>query len=63
MYEVIKKKLKILFNVDCNKSAKSCNPCMDACKKVNNKINGRRLSAVSNKEMKKLIKFSFPLSR
>ena len=59
-YGVIKKKIRSLFTVNYNKSAKSCNPCMDACKKVNKKINGRELSNVSNKEMKNLIKF-FPL--
>jgi Fe-S-cluster-containing dehydrogenase component len=50
------KKIRSLFNVNYNKSASSCNPCMDACKKVNNKINGRKLSDVRNHEMKKLIK-------
>ena len=47
---------KNLFDVDYNKSAKSCNPCMNACKKVNNKINGRKLSVVSNNEMKEIMK-------
>ena len=55
-HSIIKKKIKSLFNVDYNKSAKSCNPCMNACKKVNNKINGRKLSAVSNNEMKEIMK-------
>ena len=53
---VIKEKIKSLFDVDYNKSTKTCNPCMNVCKKVNNKINGRKLSKVSNNEMKKLIK-------
>ena len=53
---VIKKKIISLFDVDYNKSTKSCNPCMDVCKKVNNKINGRKLSKVTNNEMKELIK-------
>ena len=53
---LLKKKIKNLFNVNYNKSAKTCNPCMDACKKVNNKVNGRKLSTVSNNEMKELIK-------
>ena len=53
---VLLKKIKSLFNVNYNKSTKSCNPCMNVCKKVNNKINGRELSKVSNNEMKKLIK-------
>ena len=52
------KKIKSLFDVDYNKSTKSCNPCMNVCKKVNNKINGRELSKVSNNEIKELIKVS-----
>ena len=51
-----KKKIKVLFDVNYNKSTKLCNPCMDVCKKVNNKINGRKLSNVNNNEMKELIK-------
>ena len=50
------KKIRSLFDVDYNKSTKSCNPCMNVCKKVNNKINGRELSTVSYNEMKELIK-------
>ena len=56
--KLLEKKSKSLFNVNYNKSAKSCNPCMNACKKVNKKINGRELSEVSNNEIKELIKFS-----
>ena len=52
----LKEKIKGLFNVNYNKSAKSCNPCMFVCKKVDKKINGRELSDVSNNEMKELIK-------
>ena len=52
----LEKKIKSLFNVDYNKSAKSCNPCMNACKKVNKKINGRDLSNISINEMKEFIK-------
>jgi len=55
-YGIIRKKIKSLFDVDLNKSTKSCNPCMNVCKKVNNKINGRELSKVNNNEMKELIK-------
>ena len=55
---LLKKKIKNLFNVNYNKSASSCYPCMNACKKVNKKINGRELSKVSNNEIKELIKFS-----
>ena len=54
--KLLEKKIKSLFNVDYNKSAKSCNPCMQACEKVDKKINGRELSHVNNNEMKELIK-------
>ena len=54
--ELLKKKIKSLFDVGYNKSTKSCNPCMNVCKKVDKKINGRKLSNVSNHEMRKLIK-------
>ena len=54
--KLLKKKIKSLFNVNYNKSAKSCNPCMEACKKVDKKINGRERSKVTNDEMKELIK-------
>ena len=54
--KLLKKKIKDLFTVNYNKSAKSCNPCMSACKKVDKKINGRELSNVSNTEMKEIIK-------
>ena len=56
---VLLKKIKSLFNVDYNKSTKSCNPCMNVCKTVNNKINGRELSKVSNNEMKEIVKVFF----
>ena len=52
----VQKKIRSLLQVDYNKSAKSCNPCMNECKKVNKKIKGRKLSTVSNKEIKQLIK-------
>ena len=53
-----KKKINSLFNVDYNKPASSCNPCINACKQVNKKINGRKLSNVSNKEMVEIIRIS-----
>ena len=52
---LLEKKIKSLFNVSYNKSTKSCNPCMNVCKKVDKKINGRKLSEISINEMKELI--------
>ena len=54
--KLLEKKIKSLFNVNYNNSARSCNPCMNVCKKVDKKINGRELSKVTNDEMKELIK-------
>jgi hypothetical protein len=54
--KLLRKKIKGLLNVNYNNSAKSCTPCMNVRKKVDKKINGRKLSRVSNNEMKKLIK-------
>ena len=51
-----KKINKTLFDVNYNKSASSCNPCMSACKKVNNEINGRELPNFTNKEMLEILK-------
>ena len=53
---ILGKKIKSLFDVNYNKSAKSCNPCMNACKKVNKKINGRKLSTVNINEIKEIMK-------
>ena len=54
--KLLEKKIKSLFNVNYNNSAKSCIPCMNVCKKVDKKINGRKLSEISNNEVKELIK-------
>jgi len=53
---LLKNKFKNLFDINYNKSAKPCNPCIDVCKKVNKKVNERKLSTVSNNEMKELLK-------
>ena len=55
---LLEKKIKSLFNVNYDDSAKSCNPCMNACKQVNRKIKGRKLSNVSIKEMIEILKIS-----
>ena len=53
---LLKKKINFLLDVKYNKFTKSCKPCMDACKKVDKKINGRKLSSIKKKEMTKLLK-------
>ena len=42
---------KNLFNIDYNNSSKSCKPCALECKRINNKINNRKLSEIKNEEV------------
>ena len=41
---------KNLFEIDYNKSSKACDPCALECKKINLKINNRKLSELKNDE-------------
>jgi hypothetical protein len=63
---------KNLFNIDLDKSSdvygsqsqKACDPCAAECKKINRKINNRKLSDIKGKEIEEIIsafktKFSF----
>ena len=40
-----------LFNIDYNKSSKACNPCTAECKKINKKVNNRKLSEIKDEEV------------
>jgi len=40
-----------LFNINYNKSSKACDPCASECKKINNKINNRKLSEIEITEV------------
>jgi hypothetical protein len=51
---------KNLFNIDLNKSSddvhesqsqKACDPCAAECKKINRKINNRKLSDIKDEEV------------
>ena len=50
---------KNLFNIDYNNSSefdygshtKACDPCASECKKINSKINGRKLSELKEEEV------------
>ena len=50
---------KNLFNIDLNYSSKAdgsyslktCEPCASECKKINKKINGRKLSDIKDEEV------------
>ena len=46
---------KNLFNIDYNNSSKPCKPCALECKKINNKINNRKLSEIKNEELSHIL--------
>ena len=48
-------KEKNLFEFDLNKSSKACDPCALECKKINEKINERKLSELKNKEVSHIL--------
>ena len=47
---------KNLFEIDYNKSSKACDPCASECKKINLKINKRKLSELKNTEVSHILK-------
>ena len=42
---------KNLFDINYNNSSKTCEPCLSECKKINNKINNRKLSEIKDAEV------------
>ncbi len=45
-----------LFNIDYNKSSKACEPCALECKKIDSKINNRKLTEIKNEEVAHILK-------
>ena len=51
---------KFIQEVDLNKSSKACPTCASECEKINNRINGRDLSNIEDKEVPQILKvFNF----
>tara|TARA_A100001011_G_scaffold316046_1_gene334896 strand:- start:207 stop:377 length:171 start_codon:yes stop_codon:yes gene_type:complete len=51
---------KFISNIDYNKSSKPCSPCAEECKKINKKINKRKISEIKTKEVPHILKvFNF----
>ena len=46
---------KNLFSIDYNNSSEPCKPCALECKKINEKINGRELSNLEEKEINEIL--------
>ena len=56
----MKDKKKFISAVDYNKSSKACSPCNLECKKINKRINDRKLSEIKTKEVPHILKvFNF----
>ena len=45
-----------LLHVDYNKSSKSCDPCALECKKIDKKVNNRKLSNLKKDEVSYILK-------
>ena len=45
-----------LLQIDYNKSSKSCDPCALECKKIDKKVNNRKLSDLKDAEVSYILK-------
>ena len=45
-----------LLHIDYNKSSKSCDPCALECKKIDKKVNNRKLSDLKDTEVSYILK-------
>ena len=53
-------KKEFITEIDLNKSSEGCSPCVSECKKINQRINKRKLEEISSKEVPHLLKvFNF----
>ena len=52
----MREKKKFMSDIDLNKSSKACSPCNLEMKKINKRINNRKLSEISTKEFPHILK-------
>ena len=56
----MKEKTKFISEIDYNKSSKPCSPCAEECKKIDKRINDRKLTKIETKEVPHILKvFNF----
>jgi len=56
----VKKVKKFMSEIDLNRSSSACSPCNSECKKINNRLNKRKLEEIKPKEVPHLLKvFNF----
>tara|TARA_B100000780_G_C20954513_1_gene380831 strand:+ start:128 stop:298 length:171 start_codon:yes stop_codon:yes gene_type:complete len=52
----MKSKKKFISDIDYNKSSKGCPACSDECKKIDKRINNRKLSEIKTLEVPHILK-------
>tara|TARA_Y100000591_G_C21606830_1_gene580801 strand:- start:567 stop:749 length:183 start_codon:yes stop_codon:yes gene_type:complete len=56
----VKEEKKFISEIDFNKSSSACSPCSEECKKINERINKRKLDEIKTEEVPHLLKvFNF----
>ena len=56
----MKEAKKFMSEVDLNKSSSACSPCQQECKKIDERINKRKMSEIKSKEVPHILKvFNF----
>jgi hypothetical protein len=45
-----------MSEVDLNKSSSACSPCLQECKKINERINKRKLKEIKSEDVPQLLK-------
>ena len=48
---ITKKFRTSLLDINYNKSSEACDPCAEECKKINKKVNNRKLSEIKDEEV------------
>ena len=45
-----------MSDINYNKSAKPCSPCAEECKKINKRVNNRKISEINTKDFPHILK-------
>ena len=53
---MFKNKKEFISDIDFNKSSKPCSPCAEECKKIDKRVNKRKLSEIKTKEVPHILK-------
>ena len=57
---MVKEREKFISEVDLNKSSVACSPCLKECKKINERVNNRKMSEIKTEEVPHILKvFNF----